>query len=372
MLRLFPGGAFLAAALALCVAGCDAPEAISTYDTPRTAPRGEPLSAPAIAASLDHMFAAVVPDGGKAWFFKVVAPAADAKSVGKSFDQFLSTIELQPDGKTPGWKLPEGWQEKPGTDMRVATIEIPHQRAPLELAVTTLPLEEPWDSYLVRNVARWMGQLQEAPLSADVVAKIARKVTGKKGEATVFELVGVMDRKSAMPAGHPPIGPMNPPAARAAGSATSPPSAGDEPKDFTYALPPGWQLGSAGAMRKATFLVSGGGGKAELSVTAFGAQGMMADPMANARRWAGELGMDVGDNAKLETAMTDMKIDGGEGHYMEFVPPAAGGNSQATLAAMVQRDGQMWFFKLKGDRSAIENQRQAFRKFLESIKFAGK
>jgi hypothetical protein len=39
---------------------------------------------------------------------------------------------------------------------------------------------------------------------------------------------------------------------------------------------------------------------------------------------------------------------------------------------MVKRGEQMWFFKLKGDRAAVEGERDAFRKFLESVRFSAK
>ena len=77
---------------------------------------------------------------------------------------------------------------------------------PLELTVSTLPYEKPWASYVERNVNRWMGQLGQGPLPGEVVEKIARKLPLNKGDATVFELVGEMDRVGAMPPGHPPVG----------------------------------------------------------------------------------------------------------------------------------------------------------------------
>ena len=36
---------------------------------------------------------------------------------------------------------------------------------------------------------------------------------------------------------------------------------------------------------------------------------------------------------------------------------------------MAVRGDQMWFVKLKGDRAAVESQREAFESFLASIRF---
>jgi hypothetical protein len=373
MLRIFHGGALAAMLLAALAAdGCREPESIQTYDTPRTEPRPQRLDVDTARARLDHMFAAVVPDGDKAWFFKLVAPAKAAESLRKPFDEFVASIELV-DGKTPNWKLAEGWREKPGDQMRAATIEIPQEEGEsLELAVSTLPLEGEWAAYLDRNVNRWMGQLQQAPLKREVVEKITRKTPIKNGEATVVELVGVMDRQGAMPAGHPPVAEM--PKEKASPSTapvtSAPPAA--QSAELTYDAPAHWQAGPPSAMRKASFAVLKDDAKADLSVTAFPAVEMMADPVANARRWAGEVGMATESDAELEKLMTDTKIDKLPGKYMEFIPTAGGEQAQATLAAMVKRGERMWFFKLKGDRAAVEGERDAFRKFLESVRFPAK
>ncbi len=331
------------------------------------------------------MFAAVVPHGKQAWFFKLVAPAADAEKLQQPFDDFVKSIELGEPGATPKWKLPEGWTEKAGGgEMRTATIEIPHEGAPLELTVSSLPFDEEWDPFLERNVTRWLGQLQQrVPLSIEEIEKIGRKLPVEGGEATAFELVGVMERKGpmsgAMPPGHPPIGgagattgaPVTTrasaePAPPAEASTTSSASA-----DFTAQTPPGWKAGPARPMRKATYLVSTGDGAAEVSINSFPAVPMMADPLANARRWAGELGLDSMTDDQLRAATTEMKVGGTAGHYFELLTPADAAKPQATLAAMAPREGEIWFFKLKGDRAAVEAQREAFRKFLESVKFAG-
>jgi hypothetical protein len=37
---------------------------------------------------------------------------------------------------------------------------------------------------------------------------------------------------------------------------------------------------------------------------------------------------------------------------------------------MVQRGELMWFFKMTGERTLVESQREAFAEFLKSIKFS--
>jgi hypothetical protein len=119
-------------------------------------------------------------------------------------------------------------------------------------------------------------------------------------------------------------------------------------------------------MRKASLIVEGGG---EVRVNTFGASGQMGDPRANALRWAGQVGLtDLSDDA-LRTANQEVKIDGVPGQRFEFLSPDGVEPAKGILAAMVVRDGEAWFFTLTGPKATVENQREAFAKFLESVRF---
>jgi hypothetical protein len=121
-------------------------------------------------------------------------------------------------------------------------------------------------------------------------------------------------------------------------------------------------------MRKAAFAVSEGAQKAEVTVMPFPASGAMADPTAQAQRWAGQAGLQMTE-ADLKAAAEEVTIDGTNGQQFELLGEA-GEAPVGILAAMVQRGEQMWFFKMTGDRALVEKQREAFAKFLDSVKFA--
>jgi hypothetical protein len=364
--------------------GCRKVETISTYDTPRTEAPPKPVDVAAERKRLDHMLAAIVPQKDKAWFFKLVVPGEDAANeLRKPFDEFVSSITLGEGDAPPTWKLPEGWTQKPGDSMRIATIEVPHGEKKLELAVSTLPLNEEWSPFVERNVNRWMGQLQQSPLSAETVAKLGKKAAIQGGaEATTFELVGYMKATSmaGMPAGHPPVG-SSMPAATADSprpsdkSARTEPGAGDvaamgtgsQPAEFKYETPAGWQAGRAGGMRKAAFTIADGDKHAEVTVMPFPASGAMADPTAQAQRWAGQVGLQLSES-ELKGAAKDVTIDGVAGQRFELLG-GRGDKPQGILAAMAPHGDQMWFFKMSGDRAVVESQRDAFAKFLDSVKF---
>jgi hypothetical protein len=334
------------------------------------------------------MLVAIVPHEDAAWFFKLVARGDEIEPLRKPFEEFVSSIDVGEKGEKPKWTLPAGWQEKPGGEMRAATIEVPHEGKKLELTVTTLPQSGDWDAYLTRNVNRWLGQLQQGDLAEKTVKGLTKSLPYKDGEATYVELVGVMQATPVMlPPGHPSTGAQSPATASTAGgeqpsstapAAARPPMGGAimpagefaKPAEFTYIPPAGWQPGQINMMRKAAFVIADGDKQAGVTVTQFPANAAMSDPTAQAQRWAGEAGLQPSQQA-LKAAAKDVTIDGIEGQQFELLGPADGAAPKGVLAAMVRRGERMWFFKMSGDRTVVEKQGEAFAEFLKSIKFRG-
>ncbi len=145
--------------------GCRRAEQIEAYTVPKeTVPKEavqKVVPAPAASEATDRMLAAVLPEGERAWFFKVNGPLAEIDSRADQIGEFLSSVQPAAGKPHPDWKLPEGWQEQPASGMRAATLVIPAAAKPLELSVTVLP----WSGApgeLLSNVNRWRGQLQLA------------------------------------------------------------------------------------------------------------------------------------------------------------------------------------------------------------------
>jgi hypothetical protein len=334
------------------------------------------------------MLTAIIPQGEQAWFFKLVVRGEHIEELRKPFEEFIASVKLGAGDARPTWKLPAGWEEKPGDAIRAATIDVPAGDKKLPLTVSSLPLSGEWDDYVERNVERWLNQLQQPPLPAGKTATLARKTDTRSGEATVIELVGVMATASSnLPAGHPPVSPeagaATAPAvtAGASPSVSNPPAkpgpadpsaseAAAQPKEFSYRAPTDWKPGALNSMRKAAFIVGEGDQQAEVTVMPFPAGGPMSDAAMQAERWAGQAGLQLSE-AELEAAAQDVTIDGIQGTQFEFLGPEGDKASQGILAAMIRRGDQMWFFKMTGPRSLVERQRDAFDKFLQSVKFAG-
>lgn len=403
------------ALLLAAAVGCSEKAKITTYEQPATEPLRSVVDVAEVKAGTDHMLAAIVAEpaadpqagGGQAWFFKLVARGEGLDPLRKSFDEFLASVKLSGDGKPPTWTLPAGWVEKSASAMRAATIEVPYEGKTLELAVSSLPLGGEWSEYVARNVARWVDQLQQAPLTDAEIGKLVKEKPTADGKATFIELVGVMKPMSGampgggqMPAGHPPIGdagtaaadvaaeapagttpttPSAPPVAGGTPPMAMPPMGGGggtpatempRPAEFTYEAPEGWQPGVMSMMRKAAFNVVDGDQKAEITVMPFPATGMMGDPVAQAQRWAGQVGLTMSVD-EVKAAAKPATISGLEGESFELLGPEDAAKPMGILAAMAKQGDQVWFFKMTGDRQLVEAQRESFNKFIESIKFAG-
>lgn len=364
--------------LSLLTVGCQGEPVASTYTVTRTAPPRSPFP----MDQVDHILVAVVPQGEKAWFFKLVGkrPAIDRQR--EAFTEFLATVELadSPD-KTPSWQLPTGWEETGGSEMRDATLVVPDEAGKLELAVSSLPLAIDWEDFLVPNVNRWLGQLQAGRLTKEKILELAKSVPTASGTATVFDLAGLMVEKPMGGNPHAGLGIPPPPSSANAASGDSAPTSptSDKPtsnptappsRGLTYQTPAGWLPGRMSAMRKAAFLLPSGSPSDAVTVTSFPAgAGQMGDVQANVQRWAGQVGMQVPVGDALDELTEPITVDGIQGTYVELESPDSVERRVSLYVAMVERQRQVWFFKMIGDRDVVSGQRQAFRDFLGSVAF---
>ena len=358
------------ACLILCL-GCEPAAQVQTYSVARTAPPRPPLDAAALLEQLDHILVAIVPQNDKAWFFKVSGKAPVIARQRQAFLDFLQTVELADDrAQPPRWDLPDGWSEKEATAMRTATLVIPDTGGDLELAVSSLPLTSAWDDFLVPNVNRWVGQLQRAQLPKQTILKLKNEVQVGGSQAAWFELSGLLSDRRMGSNPHAGLGVAPPPKSTPSSSTTqtsTPPAA--RGGKLTYEKPDEWLPGKQSSMRQAAFLLPGGSSSDEVTVTRFpdapGTQ--MGDVGANVQRWAGQVGLGQLSAEQLAELAKPITISGIEGTYVELVSPESAARSAALFAAMIKREGQIWFFKMVGDRELVSSQREAFREFLGSV-----
>jgi hypothetical protein len=376
--------------LAVAAVGCRPAEEIRSYGVPKETAAAAASNTAIPSEPADRMITAILPDGDRAWFLKVAGPIDEMQRQLESITKFLESVRVAPAKPHPDWQLPEGWEAQAGTGMRAATIWIPNGDQRLEMSVTALPWAGGEDE-LLSNVNRWRGQMQLTPIGASELADCTREIAVGDAELTLVDLEGSMQSggmmppfaqraqragsspspnssgefaleadNAALPAGHPPIAP----------GATS------AAAELTYDAPKSWETLPASGMRKAAFRIVSNAGQALVTVMDFpvAAGPMIADPLANANRWRGEVSLPPIEQAQLGEIAVSVEVDGRVGTRIDAIPdPSQPDQSRAergTIAAMVADGPKIWFFKLNGDRDLVAAERDNFQSFLESVRFA--
>ncbi|MFV2068427.1 MAG: hypothetical protein ACC645_15765 [Pirellulales bacterium] len=187
----------------LLFAGCGAPhDEITTYVVAKRAdspPIGE-ARLPGRDGPRDRMLAAIVLQGERAWFFKLVAPEKRVAKHAAQFEAFIRSVKFTGGAAAPPqWDVPAEWHEQAGSGMRFATFKLDAELPPLELTVIPLPVKatDPEEAIL-SNVNRWRGQMGLAPLPPDQLANETKRIPlDGPIEATLVNLVG--DHRRTMP-----------------------------------------------------------------------------------------------------------------------------------------------------------------------------
>lgn len=354
---------FLLCLVAGLVAGCSEQPRITRARVPKP---------PKIAAE-DRMLAAIVPAGGKGWFFKLQGKDKEVTAESSKFEALLKSLKV--DGDKVTWATPEGWKEEAGSGMRAATFKIGPADSKLECTVISLPADDPTtDDYLLSNINRWRGQIGLGNISKTDISKAGtdsgeiRKLAMKHGPSiTWVNFEGTLSSGGAMPfagggMGEAPFaggrGPdMGPAMPGPKGPAKAP--ASDE---FTYDTPAGWKPGPTGEFRKVSFIVNGEGkSKIEVTVSSLAAAG--SGLLSNINRWRGQVKLPEVDQATLDKSLEPVTINGKEGQFVELI-----GSDETIQGAVVVVGDQGWFFKLRGDKQLAAKEKDNFLSFVKSVK----
>ncbi|MCP3981736.1 MAG: hypothetical protein GY716_20740 [bacterium] len=133
-------------------------------------------------------------------------------------------------------------------------------------------------------------------------------------------------------------------------------------------------------MRYAQYVVPGADGPGECVVYYFG-PGQGGDPMANARRWAGQFTQPDGSSSLEGMKITSIASAIGKVQIVEVHGTYDGGMTMTAAPADPQPNSMLlgaiapgpdapWFFKLTGPESTIEAQRSAFVGMLQTLEGA--
>jgi hypothetical protein len=312
------------------------------------------------------------------------------------------------------YTLPAGWQEKPLSQLRVASFEVSENGQKADVSVIPLGGMAGGD---LPNVNRWRGQVGLAPIDEAAVQKITEKVVIAGQDAGLFDIAGtapgsgdaqriiasVLHRDDAawffkmagdaalvekqkpafvsflksfqfsgstapagmdlskLPEGHPAIGEV------AAGSATMPaPDAGTVP---TWTVPPDWQPAPLSQFLIAKFSIAdASGAQAAVNVSSLAGDG--GGLLANVNRWRGQLGLSPFTEADLLPYENGINDIGSPFGIIDFTgTDSRTGKHGRIIGAVVPKNGQTWFYKLMGDDNIVTQQKNAFIKFIQSAKY---
>ena len=134
-----------------------------------------------------------------------------------------------------------------------------------------------------------------------------------------------------------------------------------------YKKPGQWHEETHDEFSQLAFGVSAGDRSARITVSLF--QGDGGDIVANVNRWRDQVGLGETTAAALDKETEALAIQGVMGRYVEVESPDTASAPKAIHGWIGDRQGQRWFFKIRGDASLVRAQRENFRDFLKSVKF---
>jgi hypothetical protein len=312
-------------------------------------------------------------------------------------------------------KVPADWQEAPPGEMRVASYHVKGKDGKMaDVSVIPLPGMAGRD---LDNVNRWRGQVGLAPVTEAELGKLAESVQvgGQEGKlyemagqnsgsgeknrilaaivrrpdaAWFFKMVGddgvVSEQKSAfveylksfsfaaagggaaaqetqLPPSHPPIGNITPAAAAAA-----PASGEGKPQ---WQVPTGWKEIDGGQFLLAKFIISGAD-SSQAAVNVSMSAGDGGGILGNVNRWRGQLGLNQQSQAEVDKLATPVDIQGGKAMLVDMSgTDMKSGAKTRLIAAIVPKGQQTWFYKLMGPAPLVDQQKDAFTKFVQTVKY---
>jgi hypothetical protein len=297
------------------------------------------------------------------------------------------------------YQLPAGWQEKPLTEMRVASFTaLGTNGQSADVSVIPLPIVGK-DLQLVNM---WRSQVQLPATSDPDAVKQAEPVAIGMEQGRLFEFVS----------GQPMIGNArqrilvamltrgnmswffkmtgedafvasqkdnflqflksvsfveNAPAEMAAAPAAQ---SENQNANSIWTIPSDWQALPPSQFLLAEFAVTGtNGATADVNVAEMGGEG--GGLLANVNRWRGQIGLPQISETDLQPLATPIDSPNGKIQIVDFTgTDPKTGKPARLVGAIVPQNGQTWFYKLMGDESIVAQQKDAFIKFIQSANYA--
>jgi hypothetical protein len=292
------------------------------------------------------------------WFFKIVGPPEKIDAAEQQWRPFFESVKFE--DKEPTWDLPEGWSAAGPKPMRFATFVIDDAPPSLELAISSLgPNQDMLD-----NVNRWRKQIGLKDIAESELDDNLKKHKTETGEFLLFDALGTGPGRMTPPFAGGGVAPF------ASGGAAPFAGGGGQPvgptEKLEYDLPDGWTKLDSSMMVPVRLQKEVGDGKAQITIVELPADANEWEP--NVIRWANQVSMGGLSKQQFAARTTDLKIDGVEGKQVDLIDLESESKT-GMIGGMVKREGSAWFLKLTGNKQIVEDSREAFEQFSQSIRF---
>lgn len=308
-----------------------------------------------------RMLGAIVPHETAAWFFKLTGPDKSVEKLVGKFENLIESLKFD-DSERPTWTLPKSWKQLPsdapqnrGMFPRFATLQIPGDRKPLEVSVTTLQFaqDEEMQNYLLKNINRWRGQLRLGGLEVSQLQDETKTIDLDGTTATLVNLVGVTGGSGGRMSPHGQGGPF---------AMQPPPRETAEPDDSApkFEVPDGWKESKGSVISISAYQVSDDTGSIEITVTPLKPSGTFE----NVNRWRGQVGLGAIDEDEFNRQVKKLSLGDVTGDYVEIV-----GDEKTILGVLARHENTAWAIKLIGNSELAEREKAHFEQFVESFRF---
>lgn len=303
------------------------------------------------------------------------------------------------------FKLPAGWQEGPPSTMRAASFSIDGKDGQsADVGVIPLPgvtgrdldfvnlwrkqvqlppateaemAKQSEDVAIGADQGRLFDMVSEKPIAeSKTPTRIVIAMLAKDGTSWFFKMTGddalVREQKPAFVQFlksvvlQSPAAPMQFARAPHSFSTNAKRTSRESSEKPIWIVPAGWQEVPGGQMLAAKFLITGNNGaKAELNVSNAG-----GGLLANINRWRGQLGLAPLQEGDLEKQVQPLDVPGGKAMLVDMAGiDGRTGQKARLLGAVVPQADQTWFYKLMGNEQVVEKEKEAFSKFVQTVKY---
>jgi len=304
------------------------------------------------------------------------------------------------------WTTPSTWQELAPTSIRIGNFIVRGSgEAKAETAIFSFPGSVGTE---LDNVNRWRNELKLPPIEQDKI--VSEPVTIDSLPGKLYEINGASNStvaaslprdgatwfikmrgdKDVVASAEPVFrdflktihfsggaietpheAPLETAAANPHGDLTGAAAApsgspGDQPN---WAVPANWTEKPPGPMLLKSFAATDSSGKAA-TVTISSFPGDVGGTFANVNRWRGQMGLPPVEQDKLDSVTHPLDTSGGKATMVDFTgTDSKTGQPGRLVAVALPHGGSTWFYKLFGDASAVEQQKETFVKFVQTVQY---